>query len=158
MLLGPKNSVWSSFADTTVPRDSRPSPPGLPSMMTGWPHFCCSFSTTSRAAVSDPEPGPNGSTKRTECVGHCWATLAVVAVALIASASAATTMRRTHMLGMIPPGMSGLGVHGLRVRGRSRDRALTLEGVDLPIMESRLAQNGARVLAVARRALAYLAR
>jgi len=88
------------LADTTFCSDSKPSPPGLPSMMTGWPHFCCSLSMISRAAVSAPEPGPNGSTKRTGCVGHCWARLAVAG---IASASAATIVRRNQPLSMTPP-------------------------------------------------------
>src|SRR5580698_2160788 len=110
MLLGPKNNVWSSLADTTVCSDSKPSPPGLPSMMIGCPHFCCSTSVINRAAVSAPEPGPNGRTKRTGCVGHCCAKPAVAAIAVAASASAATIVKRNQPLSMPPPSTSDSAV------------------------------------------------
>src|ERR1043166_5873982 len=49
------------------------SPPGLFSTTTGWPHLACSFSASSRAPISAPAPGPNGTMNRTERVGQLCA-------------------------------------------------------------------------------------
>ena len=46
------------------------SPPGLFSMITGWPHFCVSFSANSRPPMSAPAPGPNGTMNFTGRVGQ----------------------------------------------------------------------------------------
>ena len=46
------------------------SPPGLFSITTGWPHFCVSFSANSRAPMSAPAPGPNGTMNFTGRVGQ----------------------------------------------------------------------------------------
>ena len=52
-----------------------PSPPGLFSMTTGCPHLACSFSANSRAPISAPAPGPNGTMNFTARVGQfcAWA-------------------------------------------------------------------------------------
>ena len=49
------------------------SPPGLFSITTGWPHFCCSLSANSRPPMSAPAPGPNGTMNFTVRVGQACA-------------------------------------------------------------------------------------
>ena len=46
------------------------SPPGLFSITTGWPHFWVSFSANTRAPMSAPAPGPNGTMNFTGRVGQ----------------------------------------------------------------------------------------
>ncbi len=46
------------------------SPPGLFSITTAWPHLRWSFSANSRAPMSAPAPGPNGTMNFTGRVGQ----------------------------------------------------------------------------------------
>src|SRR5688500_4417641 len=46
------------------------SPPGLFSTTTGWPHLAGSRSANSRAPMSAPAPGPNGTMNLTVLVGQ----------------------------------------------------------------------------------------
>ena len=69
------------------------SPPGLFSTTTGWPHFCDSFSENSRAPMSAPAPGPNGTMNFTARVGQacCACAGASDASKVPATAAAAIT-------------------------------------------------------------------
>src|SRR4051812_41079901 len=67
------------------------SPPGLFSTTTGWPHLACSFSASSRAPISAPAPGPNGTMNFTARVGQfcAWFWACTGTSAATSSASAA---------------------------------------------------------------------
>src|SRR5690242_18872908 len=68
MMRWPSGSDWATyFAPTSPPAPSRFS------TITGWPHFCCSFSARMRAMVSEALPGVTPETNLTVLVGNCWA-------------------------------------------------------------------------------------
>src|SRR4051794_8788431 len=68
-----------------------PAAPGLFSTITGWPQRSDSFCAISRAPVSVPPPGGNGTTRVTERVGYgAWARAATGGPARIVTSARAT--------------------------------------------------------------------
>src|SRR5262249_48741501 len=80
---GANKNVWSSFALKNAVIATMLSPPGRFSTTTGCPHSACNLSAKSRAPMSAPAPGPNGTMNFTGRCGH--------APARTASGAASTT-------------------------------------------------------------------
>ena len=71
--VGDSSRMWSSLALTKALMATMPSPPGLFSMTTGWPHFLVSRSASSRPPMSVPLPGPSVRMNFTVRVGQLCA-------------------------------------------------------------------------------------
>ena len=68
--LEPTSRVWPSGAErTTSIAAIDPPAPGLFSMTKGWPKVAVNCCPTARAATSLPEPGGNGTNRRTGRLG-----------------------------------------------------------------------------------------
>src|SRR6185503_6984242 len=101
---------------------TRPSPPGLFSITTGWPHFLVSRSANSRPPISVPLPGPSVTMKRTLRVGQFCAEAGAAARS---GASRAITARASSEKGarrMKTSKLDDCGDHRRSSRGRECDK------------------------------------
>src|SRR4030088_819289 len=100
--LGVQSSVWSSLAATNAWIATSPSAPGRFSITTGLPQRASSRSANSRAPISTPAPGPNGTMNFTGRCGQLWADVCAGArVAMKAGAARRAVARARRLVSVI---------------------------------------------------------